>query len=182
MERATLQYPQAEGIDRMAAITTARCACGGMGMPPAGKEECTMETSTEILEKLRRTGLFDWLPQEGVEMFQNCFDLETACLPAGERRDFTGQLGLLLSGSLVCGGTVLAPGALLGAARDGGGRLYPAPFSVSARQDSEIALWDGAVLTAVCYRACWFHGRFVLEAEKWQGMDPFERKRFPQTM
>lgn len=120
----------------------------------------------EIWEKLRRTGRFDWLPREGVEMFQNCFDLETVCLRAGERRDFAGKLGLLLSGSLAQGGTVLTPGALFGAARDEGGRLRAAPVSVSARQDSEIALWDGAVLTDVCYRACWFHGRFVLEAEK----------------
>lgn len=99
-------------------------------------------------------------------MFQNCFDLETVRLRAGERRDLTGQLGLLLSGSLAHGGTVLTPGTLLGAARDGSGRLCPVQVSVSARQDSEIALWDGAVLTAVCYRACWFHGRFVLEAGK----------------
>ena len=99
-------------------------------------------------------------------MFQNCFDLEAVALRSGERLDCAGRLGLVLSGEVACGETVLAPGALLGAARDEVGRPRPFPVSVLARRDSEIALWDGAVLTSVCYRACWFHGRLVLEVEK----------------
>ena len=123
-----------------------------------------MQNSTELWEKLRRTALCDWMPPEGAEMFQNCFDLETVYLRAGQDLDSAGRLGLVLSGALACGETALGPGALFGAARDEGGRLRPIPASVSAQRDSEIALWDGAVLTSVCYRACWFHGRFVLEA------------------
>lgn len=125
-----------------------------------------MENNPELLEKLRSTALCGWLPPEGVEMFQNCFDLETRPLRAGEALDCAGRLGLVLSGELAWGEKVLYPGELLGAARDQGGRLRPVPASVLARRDSEIALWDGAVLTSVCYRACWFHGRFVLEAER----------------
>lgn len=125
-----------------------------------------MENAPELLEKLRSTALCGWLPLEGAEMFQNCFDLETVRLRAGEALDCAGRLGLVLSGELVCGESVLRPGELFGAERDGAGRLRPVPASVLARRDSEAALWDAAVLTSVCYRACWFHGRFVLEAEK----------------
>ena len=120
-----------------------------------------MENSAELL--LRSTALCSWLPPEGVEMFQNCFDLEAVRLRAGETLDCAGRLGLVLSGELMCGEDALGPGELLGAVRDEAGRPRPVPVTVLARQSSEIALWDSAVLTSVCYRACWFHGRFVQE-------------------
>lgn len=125
-----------------------------------------MENSLELLEKLRRTELLRWLPPEGAEMFQNCFDLETVRLRAGETLDSAGRLGLVLSGGLRRGDRLLGPGTLFGAVRQQAGPAHPEPVSLSAERDSEVALWDGAVLTSVCYRACWFHGRFVLEAER----------------
>lgn len=126
---------------------------------------CALE-SFVLLEKLRATDLCGWLPPEGVEMFENCFDLEAAVLPAGQVLNCAGRLGLVLSGEADCGGTIMGPGDLVGAARAPGGQPRAVSVAVRARRDSEIALWDGAVLTSVCYRACWFHGRFVQEVEK----------------
>ena len=124
-----------------------------------------MESSANLLKKL--LPFLTWMPPEGLEMFQNCFDLEVEFLSAGERRDSGGRLGILLSGELERPSGPLEPGALLGAARREDGSLCGADVSVTALRDSEIAWLDGAVLTAVCYRACWFHGRFVLEAGKY---------------
>ena len=124
-----------------------------------------MEQSVDLLKKL--PPFLAWMPQEGLEMFQICFDLEVDVVPAGERRGSGGRLGILLSGELERLSGPLEPGALWGAARREDGSLCREDVSVTAVRDSEVAWLDGAVLTAVCYRACWFHGRFVLEAGRY---------------
>ena len=44
-------------------------------------------------KEMREHPLFAWLPEEGFETFEACFDMEAENLGAGERRESRGRLG-----------------------------------------------------------------------------------------
>lgn len=119
------------------------------------------------MEKLRAQPLFSWLPEEGVETFSACFDLEAEEIPAGESRNSGARIGYLLEGEaeLEPAGTA-APGTLLGAMPAGGGTGWTAEVRLTARTPVTVVWMNREILTNVCYAACWFHGRFIAEAEK----------------
>ena len=115
-------------------------------------------------ETLLKTELFAWTAPEDLEVLANCFDWEEERLAAGEHRKGMGRIGCLLEGAAGdAAGHALAAGAIFGLTRDG----EPDPKSaVTARTDCRILWMDGDIMTSVCYRACWFHGRFVTEVRK----------------
>ena len=66
-------------------------------------------------KEMREHPLFAWLPEEGFETFEACFDMEAENLGAGERRESRGRLGYLLSGRLhTADGEAVRPGELFG--------------------------------------------------------------------
>lgn len=112
--------------------------------------------------------LFSWLAPADLEMLVNCFDMEQDALAKGDRRESSGRLGYLLAGegSLSRDGerATVQQGAFFGAAAAMEGTVYAGEVEFAADGDCQI-LWMGReILTSVCYRACWFHGRFVMEA------------------
>ena len=114
-------------------------------------------------ETLLKTELFAWTAPEDLEVLANCFDWEEERLAAGEHRKGMGRIGCLLEGAAERHRAIVAAGAVFGLPRDG----EPDPKSaVTARTDCRILWMDGDIMTSVCYRACWFHGRFVTEVRK----------------
>ena len=72
-------------------------------------------------KEMREHPLFAWLPEEGFETFEACFDMEAENLGAGERRESRGRLGYLLSGRLhAADGEAVRPGELFRRLEAGG--------------------------------------------------------------
>ena len=112
-------------------------------------------------KEMREHPLFAWLPEEGFETFEACFDMEAENLGAGERRESRGRLGYLLSGRLhAADGEAVRPGELFGLSAAGGGRC------LTAQVPSTVIWMDREIMTRVCYFDCWFHGRFVTELKQ----------------
>lgn len=116
---------------------------------------------TELLDR----ALFGWMTREDLAMLANCFDLREERLAAGDYRVCGGRMGYLLSGTAADeAGRPLEPGDLLGVPG------VPTPESFTASEGCRILWMDGEIMTSVCYRACWFHGRFVTEVRKRLGL------------
>ena len=123
-----------------------------------------------IWEELRREECWNRLPETGGEFFDACFDMEAETIPAGALRQSRGRVGYLISGRA----QLRTEDDLIHA---GEGTLFGAvqPGTAETRRPQETELWavtecqvlwlDGAVLRNVCYAACWFHARFIWEAE-----------------
>jgi len=123
-------------------------------------------------KEMREHPLFAWLPEEGFETFEACFDMEAENLGAGERRESRGRLGYLLSGRLhAADGEAVRPGELFGLSAAGGGRC------LTAQVPSTVIWMDREIMTRVCYFDCWFHGRFVTELK--QALARQERRTMP---
>jgi len=121
------------------------------------------------ISKLLETPLFDWIPAEGLTMLANCFDMEAQLLPAGQAQDSGGRIGYLLSGALCPAGAQspqILPGTLLGVSLQANGDCLFEKTRLRALADSVIVWMDCDIMTSVCYRACWFHGRFVTQAKE----------------
>lgn len=116
-------------------------------------------------QELKSSELFAWISEEGVEMFSNCFDLEVEQIPAGQSRESRGRIGCLLSGEAAAGRR-LAADDIVGVMLERGGALRSEEFTLYAEQPCCVVWMNGEILTSVCYRACWFHGRLLLELRR----------------
>ena len=116
-------------------------------------------------QELMGSKLFSWISAEGVEMFSNCFDLEVERIPAGESRESRGRIGYLLSGKAEAGRDLAADDAA-GVTLEEDGTLHWEDFTLRAEEPCVVIWMNGEILTSVCYRACWFHGRLILEMRR----------------
>lgn len=114
-------------------------------------------------QELLGSELFSWISEEGVEMFSNCFDLEVERIPAGESRESRGRIGYLLSGKATAAGRDLAADDAAGVTLEEDGTFRRQEFTLRAVEPCAVAWMNGEILTSVCYRACWFHGRLLQE-------------------
>lgn len=114
-------------------------------------------------QELLGSELFSWISEEGVEMFSNCFDLEAERIPAGESRESRGRIGYLLSGKATAAGLDLAADDAAGVTLEEDGTFRRQEFTLRAVEPCAVAWMNGEILTSVCYRACWFHGRLLQE-------------------
>ena len=96
-------------------------------------------------------------------MFSNCFDLEAERIPAGESRESRGRIGYLLSGKATAAGLDLAAEDAAGVTLEEDGTFRRQEFTLRAVEPCAVAWMNGEILTSVCYRACWFHGRLLQE-------------------
>lgn len=121
-------------------------------------------------EALLHAQLFNWMSESDFEMLANCFDMEVEQLSAGKSCESRGRLGYLLFGSgCVCHGDWKAPvvaGAVWGLENDPASDFSPAKETLTAWEDCQLIWLNYDIMTSVCYRACWFHGRFITEAKK----------------
>lgn len=116
-----------------------------------------------MLELLYEAPLFAWLPAEGAETLSACFDLCVEELEPGESRPAGGRVGCLLRGGAVfqTGGDAraLEPGRVFALDRD----RNPLPGVLTAGEGCAVAWFHRDLVRHVCYRACWFHARLILE-------------------
>lgn len=133
----------------------------------------------EIYRTIREHGsdleIFSFLPEEGVERFDGCFDFTTESVAPGEKVSADGRLGILLDGRGVISndGRIRTGqrGMLFGVKRGADGREHPAEGWYQAATSS-IVVWSGFdIIVRVCYGSCWFHGRFRQEL-----LDQYERQ------
>lgn len=119
------------------------------------------------VNQLLTTRLFGWMTAAELEFLANCFDAEAELLSAGESRSRPGWIGYLLSGeaALHDGRERRSAGAgcLFGLREEDGGG---GDIAVTAVTDCLTVWMNEDIMTSVCYRACWFHGRFVTEARR----------------
>lgn len=118
------------------------------------------------IHDLMAAPLFSWISQPGMEMLANCFDMEAEKLVPGACRQSRGRIGYILSGTADTERGKLVPGGILGVRllEDGGFCLEEA--LLCAREHCTVVWMDPDILSSVCYRACWFHGRFVTEIKQ----------------
>lgn len=121
------------------------------------------------LKVLGKDPLFSWCPPENLRFFANCFDLEVMELPTGSTCFSNGRLGYLMSGDGVLTYSQIdrsiSAGILFGVSESPSGKLRPCDVALEAKSNSTILWMDADCMTSVCYRACWFHDRFILEAK-----------------
>lgn len=103
-----------------------------------------------------------YLPPEAAELWEGCFDLRLHELPPGARFDTTGCVACLLRGTGEVGAWEIARGAFFGIDAQGN----PERQIFTSHTSCQLLLWDSAVMAHVCYRACWFHARFVDEVRR----------------
>lgn len=119
-----------------------------------------------MLELLHQVSLFAWLPEEGAETLSACFDLCVEELKAGDTRSSGDRIGCLLRGAagFRSGETVwtLHSGQVFALGRD----KSPLPGVLTAGENCAVAWFRRDLVCHVCYRACWFHARLILEIDK----------------
>ena len=119
-----------------------------------------------MLELLRQVPLFAWMPEEGADTLSACFDLCVEELSAGETRFADGRVGCLLRGTAsfqTCDGArPLRPGEVFALDRD----RQSIPGTLTAGEDCAVAWFRRDLVRHVCYRACWFHARLILEIDR----------------
>ena len=125
-----------------------------------------------LYELLKDQPFWHWLPREGGRYFDACFHMDWETIPAGERRESRGRVGYLISGRAQLRserGLVRAgEGQLFGVVQPGRPETRRMEeTTLTAVTDCRVAWLDGDVLTSVCYAACWFHARLILEVEQW---------------
>ena len=121
-------------------------------------------------QELLKEELFRWMGEAELSVLSNCFDMETEWLPAGRTAVIGERIGYLLSGSahLSCGEKTVdaASGTVFGAQWAETTENCLTETAITAREDCRIILADKEMMQSVCYRACWFHGRFITEAKR----------------
>lgn len=117
-------------------------------------------------DELMHTPLFSWIVEEGLEMFSNCFDMEAEEIPAGECRDSRGRVGYLLSGAALVNDGPPAGDGVFGVRLLENGTFSMEEAAIRAERPCVVVWMNPEILTSVCYRACWFHGRLILEMRK----------------
>ncbi len=127
-----------------------------------------MECMEQHLDALRQQPLFSWMPLQGLNLFQGCFDLTVQELPAGSSSPVQNKIGCLLQGEASLqsdrASRRLLPGELFGAALDSAGVPCPEDGTLAPSPEGCTVVWmEFDILRSVCYRACWFHARFVQE-------------------
>lgn len=115
-----------------------------------------------VYEKITAGTDLSWLPEEAYETFSGCFDLRVEEMAAGKRFDTAGCIACLLRGAGEVGASDLEEGAFLGI--DAQGRPQRQVFT--SHVSCTLLVLDDAVMKHVCYRACWFHARFLEEARR----------------
>ena len=119
-----------------------------------------------MLELLHQSPLFAWLPEEGADTLSACFDLCVEELKAGETRPTDGRVGCLLRGTAAFqtdgGARPLLPGEVFALGRD----RQSVPGVLTAGENCAVAWFRRDLVLHVCYRACWFHARLILEIDK----------------
>ncbi len=116
----------------------------------------------DVYDCIRGDATLGFLPPECVEPFEGCFDMTLLELPPGARFDSKGRLAYLLRGSGEVGAWDTEAGGFFGV--DAAGRPERQVFT--SHTSCLLLLWDAAVLTNVCYRACWFHARLIETARR----------------
>ena len=122
-------------------------------------------SAMKLYDLIRSDSSLSFLPPEGVRIFDGCFDLTLRELPPGARFDTAGRLAYLLRGSGEVGAWDMESGTFFGL--DAAGMPERQVFTAHTR--CLLLLWDDAVLTGVCYGACWFHARLIEEAKRSTG-------------
>mgnify|MGYP003515546582 FL=1 len=124
----------------------------------------------KLYELLKDQPFWQWLPREGGRYFDACFNMDAETVPAGEHRQTKGRVGYLISGR-----AHLKSGDGLDRAGEGTFFGVVQPGRPETRKMVGTDLWavteckvlwlDGAVLSSVCYAACWFHARLIREVD-----------------
>ena len=115
-------------------------------------------------EELTALPLMSYLPAEAMDVMPNCFELRFENINAGSTRSSKGRLGYLVSGRGSIRGRELRTDDVFGAGENPmTGKLRLVDEIFSAASDSRVLWLEGEILSNVCYRACWFHGRLVQE-------------------
>ena len=136
------------------------------------------------MQELLKEELFSWMGEAELNVLSNCFDMEVERLPEGRTAAIGSRIGYQLSGSarLSCGKETadIASGAVFGVpwAENTGNCL--AETAITAWEDCRIIWADKEIMQSVCYRACWFHGRFITEVNKKYGCS--RRKGVPEPV
>ena len=98
-----------------------------------------------------------FLPPECEEVFSGCFDMRLLELAPGARFDTAGCVAYLLEGSGEIGAWDTDSGVFFGVSADG----RPQRQTFTTHTSCLLLLWNDDVITRVCYRACWFHVKFL---------------------
>ncbi len=115
-----------------------------------------------IYEYIAAESALSYLPPEAAEIWEGCFDLKLHELPPGARFDTTGRVAYLLRGAGEVGAWEIERGAFFGV----NARGTPERQVFTSHTGCLLLLWDSLIMTHVCYRACWFHARFVDEVRR----------------
>lgn len=120
------------------------------------------------IDQIMKRPLFAWLPRSGMDMLANCFNMEAERIPAGEKRSTRGRIGYLLSGCAIIpdGQTPVGQDNLLGVRCLENHEIQAEETSLTAVEACCVLWMEEEILTSVCYRACWFHGRFITEMKR----------------
>lgn len=113
--------------------------------------------------------LFAWMNLADIAILANCFDMYAEKLLTGQVIDSKGRLGYLLSGQVVLLDKIpqsVTSDMAFGVQYKHGREASPNEIQLKALEDSVIIWADAEIMTSVCYRACWFHGRFIDEVKK----------------
>ena len=113
-----------------------------------------------------------WLPPEGGQYFDACFNMDLQRVAAGERCESRGRVGYLISGSAQLhtprGSEQAGEGTFFGVFQPRRSESRRTEETQLLAQTDCALLWmDADVLTSVCYAACWFHARLIREVDLW---------------
>ena len=125
-------------------------------------------------EPMLSAPLFQWMPKEGLENFEGCFDLEAEEILRSETRATKGRIGYLLSGSALLERAdgfpkAITEGYLFGIS------LSPKEGISFEKEDALLTAFSNCVILwidyekarFVCYGGCWFHARLLQEIPKY---------------
>lgn len=118
--------------------------------------------------------LFQWMPEDGLENFEGCFDMEMEDVMRSESRTTNGRIGYLLSGAALLEKEnrfpkAISEGYLFGISLSPkeGISFEKEDVLLSALSDCRILWMDCEKLGFICYGGCWFHARLLQEIPRY---------------
>ena len=132
-----------------------------------------MASIHDYKDKLFASSLFQWMPEEGLDNFEGCFDLESEELLCSETRWTENRIGYLLSGNAILERegqfpAIISEGHLFGVSLSSRADIsYEAEnAAISAISNCTVLWMDYEKSRFVCYGGCWFHARLLLEIKE----------------